>query len=98
MNAPPQLPVLRLEGDLYFNQRIASKTFRIQVTRECLGDVFGSDGSFTGDNQALQVNFQRIVSMATGKVMTGMNSPIKVLRADFTNFYSIVEDSVRRSQ
>jgi hypothetical protein len=36
--------------------------------------------------------------MATGKVMTGMDSPIKVLRADFRNFYSVGEDSVRRSQ
>ncbi|SAL20257.1 hypothetical protein AWB70_01024 [Caballeronia cordobensis] len=83
MNALPQRPVLRLEGDLFFNQLIADKTFRIQVTHECLADVFGSDGSLTGDNRALQVNMQRIVTVATQKIMTGMKSPVKVLRADF---------------
>ncbi|VXB23696.1 conserved hypothetical protein [Burkholderia sp. 8Y] len=93
MNAPPLLPVLRLEGDLFFNQRIARKTFRIQVTHECLADIFGSDGSLAGDNRALLVNLQRIVSMATRKVMTGMNSPVKVLRADFRTYSAVGGDS-----
>jgi hypothetical protein len=83
MNSSWTLPVLRLEGDLFFNHRIINKTFRIQVTHECLADVFGSDGSLTGDNRALQVNLQRIVATATRKMMTGMNSPLTVLRSDF---------------
>ena len=87
MDSSRKLPVLRLEGDLFFNHRIINRTFRIQVTHECLADIFGSDGSLTGDTRALEVNFQKIVAMATRKTMTGMNSPIKVLRSDFKLFF-----------
>jgi len=96
MTAPPQLPVLRLDGDIFFKQRIVNKTFRIQVTHECLIDIFGSDGSVGGDNKALHVNHQRIVSIATRKVMTGTISPVKVLRDDFRTFSTVGGDRGHR--
>ncbi|SPB16493.1 hypothetical protein NOV72_03693 [Caballeronia novacaledonica] len=83
MSSSSNRPFLRLDGDLFFNHQIGGKTFRIQVTHSCLGDVFGSDGSMSGDGQALNANLWRIVEVAAQKAMTGADSPIKVLRRDF---------------
>lgn len=76
-------PVLRLDGDLFFRHQIKNKTFQIQVTRECLDRVLGSDGSLAGDSNALQVNLFRIIEIATKKVMSGFDTPVKVMHVDF---------------
>ncbi len=98
MNGKPQLPVLRLDGDLFFNQRLANKTYRIQVTSECLADIFGSDGSLEADVRALQGNIQLIVTIATHKIMAGTNSTIRIRCADFRRFASLGADADGRSR
>ncbi|MDR5765006.1 hypothetical protein QCE49_27835 [Caballeronia sp. LZ008] len=98
MNEKPQLPVLRLEGDLFFTQRLANKTYRIQVTSECLADIFGSDGSLEADIRALQGNIQLIVTIAARKIMVGTKSPIRIRCADFRRFASLGADADGRSR
>jgi hypothetical protein len=56
---------------------------QVQVTRECLDRVFGSDGSVSQDSEVLRVNLNHIVGIATQKQRDGSRSPIKVLCADF---------------
>ena len=85
LSAPcsPTRPILRLGGDLFFRHEIRSRAFQIRVTRNCMIDVFHSDGSLEGDSAALQTNFLWIVAVASGKAKRGFSSPIKVLNTDF---------------
>lgn len=76
-------PFLRSDGDLFFCQTIQNRRLQVQVTRECLDRVFGSDGSVSQDNEVLRVNLNHIVGIATQKQRDGSRSPIKVLCADF---------------
>ncbi|SAK88492.1 hypothetical protein AWB83_04946 [Caballeronia ptereochthonis] len=76
-------PLLRLEGDLFFQHEIRNKRFQIQVTLGCLTDVFGSDGSLEGDRIAFLANLDQILVVAKNKVMSGLNSPIKLSATDF---------------
>jgi hypothetical protein len=55
----------------------------VQVTGECLADVFGSDGSREGDDAALQANTKRILAVVEIKARRGASSPIQVLTTDF---------------
>ncbi|AOK61952.1 hypothetical protein WM29_22735 [Burkholderia ubonensis] len=74
---------LRRDNDLVFNQLIGETTFQVQVTHECLGDVFGSDGTREGDEKALSENMARIAEVATAKALSGAASPILVMNTDF---------------
>ncbi|WP_250516954.1 hypothetical protein [Caballeronia sp. INDeC2] len=76
-------PFLRSNGDLFFRQKIHNKYFQIQLTRDCLDRVFGSDGSVSQDTEVLRVNLKHIIGIAAQKLRDGSHSPIKVLCADF---------------
>ncbi|AXF20507.1 hypothetical protein CUJ89_08460 [Burkholderia pyrrocinia] len=74
---------LRRDSDLVFHHQIGSKTFQVQVTHECLGDVFGSDGTREGDEKALSTNMSQIARIATAKALAGAESPLLVTNSDF---------------
>ncbi|OJB35407.1 hypothetical protein BGV48_00330 [Burkholderia ubonensis] len=68
---------------MVFNHHIGGKSFQVQVTHECLGDVFGSDGTREGDEKALSENLIRIAEVAMAKALAGSASPILVTNTDF---------------
>ncbi|MCA8198312.1 hypothetical protein [Burkholderia vietnamiensis] len=74
---------LHRDNDLVFNHLVGDKTFQVQVTHECLGDVFGSDGTREGDEKALSENLAQIGQVATQKARAGASSPIFIMRTDF---------------
>jgi hypothetical protein len=76
-------PILRRGGDLFFNYVWDEQIFMVQVTRECLEDVFGSDGSREGEEAALRANMKSILAIAETKARHGDKSPIQVLTTDF---------------
>ncbi len=83
-------PLLRLDGDLFFNYEIRKRTFRIQVSLGCLSDVFESDGSISGDRDAFLENIEPILIVANSKAAHGFESPIKILSADFRLYHTAV--------
>ena len=83
MNSPSGFPILHKDGDSFFNYLIGGATFQIHVTRECLEDVFGSEGGSANDEATLLDNLQEIVDVVTKKVDAGAASPVQVLSTDF---------------
>ncbi|MDR5821959.1 hypothetical protein [Caballeronia sp. LZ043] len=70
-------------GDLHFHYMIEGELVRIAVTHSCLRDVFGSDGSDHGDQDALQFNVVEILFMAISKSHATTQRPIVLTAADF---------------
>ncbi|BCF96594.1 hypothetical protein PPGU19_011630 [Paraburkholderia sp. PGU19] len=83
MAASNELRIMRRGGDLFFNHVYDDTILMIQVTHECLADVFGSEGAPDQDVKTLQANLSAIVKVATEKALRGEASPIRVTVADF---------------
>jgi hypothetical protein len=83
MSSPSGFPILHRGGDSFFDYLIRGTMFQIQVTHECLEDVFGSQGGSADDEAALLDNLQQIVDVVTRKVEAGARSPVQVLKIDF---------------
>jgi hypothetical protein len=83
MVASNGLPIMRRGGDLFFSHVLGYTILMVQVTHECLADVFGSGGSPDEDEIALKANLIEITRMATEKTLRGETSPIQVTVVDF---------------
>ena len=83
MTASNEMPILRRDGDLFFNHLRAETILMVQVTQECLADVFGSDGSAHQDLKALRDNLEAILKVVDAKSLRIKTSRIAVTGDDF---------------
>ncbi len=76
-------PLQHVEGDVFFDYQIGGRAHRIQVMRDCLVNVFQSDGTREGNEVVLRQNFEQILRVAADKLGRGVFSPIQIRSADF---------------
>jgi hypothetical protein len=77
------VPLLHIDGDVLFSYRISGRPHQIQVTGECLADIFRSDGSEASNEISLRENAEQILRVASDKVRRGALSPVRVNATDF---------------
>jgi len=77
------VPVVHLEGSIFFNCQIGGRAHRIQVTKDCLTQVFSSDGSEEGNEVSFRENAEPILRAAADKVRRGALSTIQLTPGDF---------------
>ena len=75
MTASNEMPI--------FNHLHAETILMVQVTHECLADVFGSDGSADQDLKALRGNLEAILKVVDAKSLRTKTSRIAVTGDDF---------------
>lgn len=77
------VPVVHLDGSVFFTYRISGREHRIQVTREALTSLFRSDGTEEGNEISLRENAEAILRAAANKVRRGGLATIQVTPEDF---------------
>jgi hypothetical protein len=83
MTSSINVHAVRFGGDQHFHYVINGALVRIAVTHDSLCRVFGSDGSATGDHDALQCNIIEILHVAVAKAYTSKHRPVVLSTSDF---------------
>ncbi|MCP1118881.1 DUF1488 family protein [Robbsia andropogonis] len=78
------LPVIFVSGDLQYNDASDGRGPRaVRVSRECLEDVFGADGTQDSMRRVFHENMTRIQAIARKKIFASDDNPVLVVTADF---------------